>query len=286
MSVFWHKVWTEAGCPTAGVLFNIKCNAKSRFKYAIRRLKHRKEFLIREKLARPFVARRKDQFWSEIRQLNRVKNSNAPSVDGITGDQHIANLFSSRFKNLLNNNPSPSHNALFSHIQSLLSSSMLNDLLFTENEVVDAIGRLKPSSDGVSSEHLQLSCSVIALPLSLVFFSSVVQHGHMPHILRDSILVPVPKGSKDASVSANYRPIVLSSTLSKVLEWLILSKYSEFFSSSHLQFGFKSGSSTSLCTGTVKNIVARYIRNGSSVFGCFLDASKAFDMVDHNFANS
>ena len=52
-----------------------------------------------------------------------------------------------------------------------------------------------------------------------------------------------------------------------------------------MQFGFKSGSSTSLCTGTVKNIVARYIRNGSSVFGGFLDA---FDMVDHNilFCNS
>ena len=65
---------------------------------------------------------------------------------------------------------------------------MLNDLLFTENEVVDAIGRLKPrkaSSDGVFSEHLQLSCSVIALPLSL-FFSSIVATtwAHATHITR------------------------------------------------------------------------------------------------------
>ena len=35
---------------------------------------------------------------------------------------------------------------------------------------------------------------------------------------------PVPKSNKDASVSHNYRPIALSSTSSKVLEWLILYK--------------------------------------------------------------
>ena len=39
--------------------------------------------------------------------------------------------------------------------------------------------------------------------------------------------------------------------------------------------------STSLCTGLVKNIVSKYMRRGSKVYGCFLDASKAFDLVDH-----
>ena len=105
----------------------------------------------------------------------------------------------------------------------------------------------------------------------------------MPQLICDSTLVPIPKNNKVASVSANYHPIALSSMLSKVLERLILNKYAEFFSSSHLQFGFKSGSSTTLCAGMVKNIVSRYIHSGSSVFGCFLDASKAFDLVDPIF---
>ncbi len=39
--------------------------------------------------------------------------------------------------------------------------------------------------------------------------------------------------------------------------------------------------STSLCTGTVKNVVSCYIHEGSSVLACFLDASKAFDLVNH-----
>ena len=31
----------------------------------------------------------------------------------------------------------------------------------------------------------------------------------------------------------------------------------------------------------VKNVVSRYIHNGSPVLGCFLDASKAFDLIDY-----
>ena len=34
-------------------------------------------------------------------------------------------------------------------------------------------------------------------------------------------------------------------------------------------------------TSVVKNIISQYIHNGSSVHGCFLDESKAFDLVDH-----
>ena len=41
------------------------------------------------------------------------------------------------------------------------------------------------------------------------------------------------------------------------------------------------GLSTDLCTGLIKNVIARYLINGSQVLGCFLDASKTFDRVDH-----
>ena len=40
--------------------------------------------------------------------------------------------------------------------------------------------------------------------------------------------------------------------------------------------------STTLCTGVLKQVVAKYIYNGSPVFACFLDASKAFDLVRHD----
>ena len=95
------------------------------------------------------------------------------------------------------------------------------------------------------------------------------------------MIVPVPKSGKDPSCSQNYRPITLASTLSKVVEHINLQKYGNLLRSDHLQFGFKSGSSTMQCTALMKMVISRYINNGSKVLGCFLDASKAFDRVDH-----
>ena len=82
----------------------------------------------------------------------------------------------------------------------------------------------------------------------------------------------------------SYRPIALAPTLSKVFERCILIIYNSAFFTSPLQFGFKKGYSTTLCSGLIKkfNVISHYVFRGSRVFGCFLDASKAFDRVDHH----
>ena len=110
----------------------------------------------------------------------------------------------------------------------------------------------------------------------------MLRHGYVPNSLRDCILQPIPKPGKDPSNSDNYRPIALAPTLSKVLELCLLNEYRSAFATSTLQFGFKQGFSTDLCTGLIKNVISRYYNNGSTVHGCFLDASKAFDRVNHS----
>ena len=52
---FWYRVWSEAGCPCSGVLFEIKKKAKHRFKYAVRSLQRQKRFIIRRKFAYKFA---------------------------------------------------------------------------------------------------------------------------------------------------------------------------------------------------------------------------------------
>ena len=68
----------------------------------------------------------------------------------------------------------------------------------------------------------------------------------------------------------------------KVIELCILELYGQHLLSSQLQFGFKPGLSTTICTGVLKAVVSRYLREGSVVYGCLTDALKAFDTVDHN----
>ena len=47
------------------------------------------------------------------------------------------------------------------------------------------------------------------------------------------------------------------------------------------QFGFKSKHSTDLCIYTLTRIIQYYKDHNSPVYSCFIDASKAFDIVNH-----
>ena len=58
--------------------------------------------------------------------------------------------------------------------------------------------------------------------------------------------------------------------------------YGECLRTSELQFGFKPGLSTAMCTGVLKAVVSQSLDGGSKVYGCLVDASKAFDTVDHS----
>ena len=104
----------------------------------------------------------------------------------------------------------------------------------------------------------------------------------MPPVLRDAVILPIPKGGNmDLSQSTNYRGIALASCFSKLLECCILEDLGSCLLSSHLQFGFKLGLSTTLCTGVMKATISQYLAGGSCVYGCLVDASKAFDTVDN-----
>ncbi len=62
----------------------------------------------------------------------------------------------------------------------------------------------------------------------------------------------------------------------------MLTKEGAHLCTTNLQFGFKQGSSTSLCTTMVQETISCYVHNGSNVYGLMLDASKAFDRVNYS----
>ena len=104
----------------------------------------------------------------------------------------------------------------------------------------------------------------------------------MPPWFSDTLIQPIIKGNnRDSSLSGSYCGIALTSCFSKVIELCVIEMYGECLLTSELQFGFKPGLSTTMCTGVLKAVVSRYLDGGSKVFGCLVDASKAFDTVDH-----
>ena len=150
-----------------------------------------------------------------------------------------------------------------------------DELPVSADTVSEALSHLKPyKSDGtqLSSNHVSLLTGVLSR-----LSTAMLHHGYIPECLRDCICEPYLKPGKDPSNSDSYQPIALAPTLSKVFGLCILIEHKPAFATSSLQFGFKQGLSADLCTGLIKNVIAHYNINDTEVFGCFLDASKAFD---------
>ena len=87
------------------------------------------------------------------------------------------------------------------------------------------------------------------------------------------IIVPlVINKSGDLTNKDNYRPISLSTIISKVFEQIILWKYEYIFSLNEQenQFAFKSKHSTRLCVYILKQIIFNYTKNNTSAYACFI----------------
>ena len=132
----------------------------------------------------------------------------------------------------------------------------------------------------LQGEHVKYATDRICILLCLLFNAMIV-HGYICQELMDTILIPIVKDKKgNISSKDNYRPIALTSVISKILESIFLIQYEECLSTTCNQFGFKKGLSTDLCAFSFKQVIDYYNSKGSPVFICYLDASKAFDRIN------
>ena len=227
-------------------------------------------------------------FWKEVCLLKRNtcgSHCNHSSIDGLSSNNDIASAFAYKLKQLPKSSSDPSvYDRLSAELDSMIVSSDLASVSVSPAIVSEALSLLKHGKgDGsnLSSDHF-LFCSEVIMPFLSQLFTCMIRHGYVPSVLRNCVLQPLLKPGKDPCKSDNYRPIALAPTLSKMFERCILIMYNSAFFTFPLQFGFKKGCSTTLCSGLIKNVISRYVYRGLRVFGCFLDASKAFDCVDHH----
>ena len=87
------------------VLFQIKKNAKKRFKYEVRRLRRQQDHIKREQLGAALSQSRQRDFLKIVRNITKSiigTSSTAPNVDNCSSDVDIANLYGSKLQDLLN----------------------------------------------------------------------------------------------------------------------------------------------------------------------------------------
>ena len=139
-----------------------------------------------------------------------------------------------------------------------------------------------PGPDGIPNWILRDMASFIAEPVSTIFNTSISQ-GEVPAVWKQAIVIPIPKVQPPKSIEDDLRPISLTATLAKHLEWFIGQQILSVVSSKldHQQFGALKGRST---THALLDMTHRWLQaldNGESIRAVFVDFAKAFDHVDH-----
>ena len=155
----------------------------------------------------------------------------------------------------------------------------------TVQEVEHAIKSLNTSSspghDGVTPLHV--SCAHPTLYALLTFlFNCCIKHSVLPDNLLKVVISPIVKDKNGNLCSINnYRPIALSTILSKILELILLNRCSDCLATSDHQFAYKQIHCTDMAINVLKNVTLQYTERNTPVYACFLDMSKAFDKVSH-----
>ena len=93
--------------------------------------------------------------------------------------------------------------------------------------------------------------------------------------------MPVYKsGGKDPFLVNSYRGKTVTSTIAKVLEFLILGRLEAVFSEAGIPHVNQTAYRKVSCADAIfatQEVIARYVNSGNEVFMCLYDLQKAFD---------
>ena len=285
MCVNSGRYWAEF---LVRVVADIMRKTRLTYHYAIRRVKRDEKDIISDRFAQAVLNGHDRDFWAEVKRVRGKGSTTSNIVDGCSDAGNIAALFADKYQDLY---CSVAFNEVdMSHILSELNCSVAkcgfdSNCIITSDDVASAVLKLKPHKNdgypGLSSDHIKYGGNELCVHISLLL-SGMLCHGCVPENMSVSTVIPIPKGRNiNLTDSANYRGISLSSMFGKILDLIVLARYSDFLVTSDLQFGFKEKCSTGMCSAVLKECISYYITNNSTVYCTMLDATKAFDRVEY-----
>lgn len=197
----------------------------------------------------------------------------------------MCNLFAKHFSDVFRKESVDIH-----RINNALADVPLNALnmeyfQFSENEVLNALNKLKSSStagpDGIPSIVLKKCASSLCAALTIICNRSIAE-SRFPTKWKESIMFPVYKKGDKRDVK-NYRGITSLCAGSKLLDILVsdvlLSASKSYISPD--QHGFFPGRSSETNLVQFTSFCLRNIEEGNQVDAIYTDLKSAFDLVDH-----
>ena len=281
---FWHAIWISMGKPLNCQIYNVMKHTRNQYHYAVRRVKNNATKIEQENMLVSFLDGKAPDLIKQLKSHRTNSKSKAPSnMDGKVGSENIADHFASKYFDLYNMNESLGDTNIF--LDSLnFSYNDMSDVEKVSPEIVyQAISCINANKgdnafDFKSNAFLN-AMDILTNHLTLLLQSFLI-HGYVPTELITCSLKPIVKDKLgDKHASDNYRAIGISSLILKVLDWVILILFEDKLKPSDLQFGFQRKNSTTMCSWVVNETINYFNNRDTPVFSCFLDLTKAFDLV-------
>ena len=285
-SIYWHNVWLREGRPSHGWLHETMVKRRTQYHHAVRRLKRRLDLTRAKKLFQASMLG-DTNLLKEMKQIKSgggAKNELPDNVAGANGEEEIVEKFKDVYSTLYNSSGTQDGMAqLREHVQTLIGPSAINDVNKLDwRAVKNAACKLKPRKSDVSgsftSDALLNAPDVLFHHLAAVFRAWAVHGTVTPTLLACAFLPLLKSNLKDPADTGSYRAIAGSSLILKLFEKTVMLVWGALLSSDSLQFGFKSGTSTTQCTWLVQEVVGHYLQGGSYPIAVVLDCSRAFDL--------
>ena len=282
-SLFWHQVWKSAGRTVNTILHKIM--KKTRNVYQLKKIMKSEELIKKVKLLDPCL-NGDGEIFKEIKKMRNCHPPVAASMDG--KKNNIANHFKDIYSELYNSvDDMENLFELKNDLENRINFSQLSEVSKVTPDIVkQAAGNLKDNKSdptySYSSDCFKHAPDKLFQLLSISIQSYLI-HGHMTTFLLLATLIPLIK-DKMASInqSKNYRSIAISSLVLKMIDWIILSLYGSSLGLDELQYAYQAGCSTTMCSWMVVETISYFMRNGSEIFTCCMDMTKAFDLVQHS----
>ena len=291
-SIFWNELWVSDGKPTSGILFDLRKFARSKYHWAIKQVKKNKDKIILNKTAQQLANNSYRDFWKTIKKLKGNEKVSAKVIDNNYTDATIVDNFRSIYSALYDSVEDNNLNATKVKINDLVKNKCNKNKCdskchkVSSEKIKDAIKCLNSGKDD-ETYNIYTDNFIHATDLAHQILGQLVTtmliHGTADELINKSIIKPIPKNKqKSLSDSKNYRAISKNSIISKIIDHVLINLIGEKINTTDYQFAYKADFSTSLCSFLVAETISYYRSRGSNVFMLSLDASKAFDRVQHS----
>lgn len=235
------------------------------------------------------------QIWDVIKNamgVKKLRNHDFSLIynnDLIENDHDVAQVFNNFFINagqsIISQITPGNNDGVCLPINKIKNSIFLSPIDYNElnNIIISLKNNSSPGGDGIKSSLLKEIRHYIIHPLVHII-NLCFQTGKFPDDLKNSNVTPIYKNG-DKQITNNYRPISVTSQLSKVIEKALATRLNVHFEHnkiiSNRQFGFRKHRSTEDALFTCLNSIYSSVDKNKKTLAIFLDLAKAFDTVSH-----